>query len=331
MNGFLTITNRALAFHDSEATSQPGMKAYDWTMGGAGIKSLSVADPKTYGGTIAASATETVFDGTRTTSLDGTTAFASTLSTLDAGSRYRFTWTGGTNPTLRTDRGLTLATQSATFAVNTDSTVNLTIGGGTFGTTVAGDIIFIPGVTTGDAASVFSELNVGFWSVLAVISTTNLQLARLPGESFSATGETVTVASNAQLQAFSAAGVQVGDNVRISAGFSTATRRTYSVDRVTSTWFEVLSTAPIAAETGKLPGAAGMVFYTDAKRFFHLEVDQFCVVRFNSDTSDNNELEPIQAGDKKQPGWEEKFGPTFKLVIVNKATVPLNYVAFSAR
>lgn len=328
MDGFLTITNRALAFHDLTPNSQPQLKAYDWAYT---AKTLSVSDPKTYAGTIAAGGSALIFDGTRATTLDGTSAFSVALSPLDAGTRYRFTWTGGTNPTLRTDRALTLSTQAVTVAVNADSTVNVTLGGGTFAGVVAGDTVFIPGLSTGDSATVFSEVNVGFWVVLAVVSSTNLQLARAPGNGFSATGETVTLASDAQLQAFSAAGVQPGDSVQISASFSPVTLRTYIVDEVTSTWFEVISTAPIATESGKLPGAAGLVFYTDGVRFLHVEADQDTVVQLDGDTGETLRLSPIQAGDPKQAGWLEKFGASHKLVLVNKSSVPLNFIALSAR
>lgn len=331
MNGFLTITSRALAFLDASATSNPQLKAFDWALGAGGIRSLSVVDPKTFAGSIAAGASATVFDGTRSTTIDGTSAFTSTLSALDAGSRYRFTWVGGTNPTLRTDRGLTLNAQNLTVVVNADLTVNLSTGGGTFGTVVAGDTVFVPHTTTGDAANVFSTSNAGFWTVLAVISPTNLQLGRPTGDSFEATGETVLLVSNSQLQAFSAAGVQVGDNVTISAGFAATSRRTYTVDRLTANWFEVISSDSIAAESSKLPGATGLVFYTDAKRFLHLEVDQEGIAQLDGDTGETLRLSPIQAGDSKQPGWFEKFGPTHKLVVVNKSTATLNYIAFSAR
>jgi hypothetical protein len=329
MDGFLTLTNRALAFYDAEATSQPQQKAFDWTF--TGVKAVSVKDPKSHGGSIPIGGSATVFDGTRATTLDGTSAFSVALSVLDAGTRYRFTWTGGTNPTLRTDRGLTLNAQSVTVAVLANSTVSLTLGGGTFAGTIVGDVVFIPGLSTGDSATVFNESNTGFWTVIAVPSSTVVQLVRPAGTSFSATGEVVTLASDAQLQAFSADGVQVGDSVKISAGFSSISRRTYTVDVVTSTWFEVLSTAALASETGVLPGASGLIFYTDGKRFVHFEVDQDAVLQLDGDTGETNTVSPVQAGDPRQMGPFEKLGAVHKLVILNKSLAVLNFVGLSAR
>lgn len=329
MQGKLTIANKCLSFMDAEASSQPLQKSFDWSLN---IKAVSFSDPKTFAGSIAAGDQVVVFDGTRTTTIDGTSAFASSLSSLDAGSRYRFTWTGGTNPGLRADRGLTLSGQTVTVVLNADQTVNFQLGGGTFGATVAGDTIYIPGANTGDAAPTpFSATNTGFWTVIAVLGATNIQATRLAGASFTATGEVIPVTANSQFQSFTAAGVQLGDSVTISAGFAPASRRTYTIDRVTSTWFEVLSTTPIAAESGKLPGAAGMVVYTDAKRFVHLEADQESVAQFNGDTGVTGTMSPVQPGDKTQPGWIEKMGAAFKLVVVNKSSVSLNFICHTAR
>lgn len=329
MQAKLTIANKFMAFMDAEATSQPQLKAFDWALS---IKAATVNDPKMYAGSIPAGSSQIIFDGQRSTSIDGTTAFTSSLSTLDAGTRYRFTWTGGTSPGLRTDRGLTLSGQNLTVVLNADSTVNFQLGGGTFGTTAVGDTIYIPGAATGDGAPTpISATNTGFWVVLAVLGATNIQCARLPGESFTASGETVALTANTQFQAFSAAGVQVGDSVRISAGFAQASRRTYTVDRVTSTWFEVRSTVPIAAESGKLPGAAGMVFYTDAKRLVHVEVDQEALARFDADVGDSGTMSPVQPGDKTQPGWRTAMGSVYKLVVVNQSGVTLNFICLTAR
>jgi hypothetical protein len=325
---FLAISNRAVAYSDVEATSNPSLKNFDWALS---IKNLSVTDPKSFSGSVPNGSSVTVFDGTRTTTLAGDTAFGVSLSSLDAGTRYRFTWSGGTNPTLRTDRALTLTGQTVTVTQNTDYSVNMSLGAGAFTGVVVGDSVFIPHTTTGDTANVFSTSNAGLWTVLAVISSTNLQLIRPAGASFEATAETVTLSSNSQLVAYSSAGVQVGDNVAISAGFTSSTRKTYTVDKITSGWFEVLSSAAIAIESSKTPTATGMIFYTDGKRFLHLEVDQESVVQLNGDTGENLRLVPVQSGDSRQPGWIEVFGAFYKLVIVNKSSSSVSFVAHSAR
>lgn len=327
MQGFLTLISKALGFGDPQPNNDPQLKYFDWSRN---QQAVIVNNPRQMSGSVVAGASVIVFDGTRTLTLDSTTAFSVTLSSLGAGTRYRFTWTGGTNPTLRTDRGLTLTGQAVTFSIGANQVADVSLGGGTFGSVVVGDVVFIPGVTTGDSAGPFNPQNEGFWSVIAVISSTHVQMVRLPGTSFSGASETQTLSSNTQLVAFSAAGVQPADSVSISAGFSVANQKTFIIDRITSTWFEVVSAAPLATESGKMPGTAGIAFFSAVKRWIRVEVDQQAVLQVNSDTSLNNVLQPIAPGDPQQMGWEEKWGPVYKLTIVNQSASTLNYTMFSA-
>lgn len=327
MSSFLNITNKFVAYADPSPTTNPTQKNFDWALV---VKNLTVSDPKSYTGSIPSGGTITLFDSTVATTVANDTQFTTTLSSMET-SRYRFTFAGGTNPTLRTDRGLVLTGENVTLTPNADSTVTLQLGAGTFGTTVAGDSVFIPNEATGDATSVFSAINGGWWVVLAVISATKLQMTRPPGQSFSAAGQTVLLANDAQLQAFSADGVQVGDTVAISAGFTTNTRKSFAIDRITSTWFEVMSTTPIAIENSIAPSSTGITFYSDAQRFVHVETNQTAIVQLNGDLGENVRVVPIQAGDKTQPGWLTLMGDTHKLVLINKSSSLLSYICHSAK
>jgi hypothetical protein len=102
------------------------------------------------------------------------------------------------------------------------------------------------------------------------------------------------------------------------------------VDRVTAKWFEVVSTSPVPLEAGKIPGASGMVFYSNGKSYVRVEVDQEAVVRLNGDTSDFCWVSPQQAGDPEQVGWFEKYGPVWQLDVANKSSQVLNVSTFSA-
>ena len=327
MVGFLTIVSRALGFGDPSPNNDPQLKFFDWTRN---QQAVVVNNPRQLPGTLPAGQSVVVFDGTRTLATDGTTAFGVTLSPLNQGTRYRVTWTGGTNPVLRTDRGLALTGQAVTIAISANQVADMTLGGSTFTTVAVGDTLFIPGVTTGDSAGPFNPQNEGAWNVIAVLSATHIQLVRPTGSSFSGSSETQTVTSNPQVSAFSAAGVQAGDSVTVSSGFSVTNQKTFVIDRVTSTWFEVISSAPLATESGKTPGAAGIAFYTTVKRWMRVEVDQVVVVQLNSDVGLTNGVQPIAPGDPSQMGWFEKWGAVYKLTIVNQSAVTLNYTTLSA-
>lgn len=328
MDGTLNLTQNVLAFGDVGKTNNPAKKYVDWSVS----RSYPVRNPKSDPYTIDPGASVQLFSGTRTTSVDGTTEFLLTLSSLSS-SRYRFAWDSvGTAPGLRTDRALATVGHTITLTANANSTLTMTSSTvGDFAAVVVGDTVHLPGVSTGDSASVFSELNVGDWVVLSKDGTsTTLQLARPSGSPFVGLSEAQVVAANAQVQAYSAAGVQVGDKVTISAGFPTAVQGTFTVVAVTSNLFEVEATQPLPFNVTGTPGAAGMTFYAGAKRYVRFEADQECVIRLNGDVGNSNRMSPWEAADPDQTAFMEKVGPCWQVVVVNLSSAPLNLLFISA-
>ena len=325
MDAFLNTTFQIQAYADRPANSNPRLRAVDWRRDLAG---QAVSNPKSESVQLIAGETRTLFNGTRTTTLDGTTAFTVSLSTLESG-RYRFTRVAGTDPTLRISRGLTLNTVSVTAVALSNGSLTMTVPGpAAFTGVVAGDIVFVPNTNTGDTANVFSISNGGYWVVLAVLSPQSLSLSRLPGASFEGVSEVVTLTSNSQLRAYSAAGVQVGDSVAISSGFAVATRKTYGVVAVTDTFFEVYSSLPLPLETSVIPTAAGMVFYSSAKNTLYIEGDQEFVVQLNGSTDFSQHVSPVLAGEL--PGPYYKNGPAWSLTVVNMSSTSLNLMVIGA-
>lgn len=328
MNATLNLIANILAYGDVGTTSNPQRRYVDWSIN----RSYQVANAKAEAYVLAPGASLTVFSGTRTTAIDNTTQFQMALSTLSS-TRYRFTWTAvGTAPALRTDRGINLATHVITMTANSNST--LTMASGTaadFAAVQAGDTIFIPDVTTGDAASPFNPLNTGYWVVMSVTNNQTLQLARPSGSSFSGVSEVVTPSLSTSVWAFSAAGVQVGDSVNINAGFDSSIQGTYQVVAVTSKWFEVIATQPLPTTETALPTASGMIFYTSAKRYLRVEVDQAAVLRLNGATDNTNMLAPWSPADPDNTATYEKVGPCWQAVVVNQSqTASLNLLVISA-
>lgn len=329
MDATLNLFTKLLAFSDTVVNSNPRLRAADWERECDGIP---VKDPDSKGHEIPVGTSKLIFDGTRATTLDGTTAFSiSLLSTNN--SSYRITHTGGTNPTFRTGRGLTLNSCVVTFAVAGNNLVNLSVPLLTpsdFTPVLAGDFIFIPHTSTGDIANVLNVLNAGYWQVLAKTDNFNLVIARPSGDTFEGVSETVTLTSNAQLRAYGPTGVQVGDAMVISGGFSGAAQKTFTITAVTDLFVEFVSTLPIPNETGIIPGVAGMAFYTDNKRILYIEADQEAVIRINGDSGNFQKLSPIEPGNPGKPGILLKTGSVFSLTIVNKSTSMLNVLVISA-
>lgn len=322
----LTLLSKTVAYKDQGGPSnQPLQKHFDWTRSMV----LQVEAPKANAETIPSGGAYTFFSGTVGTSIDGTTGLSVTRSPLDP-TRFRFTWSGGTAPVFRSTVGLTLSTRQVTVAVQSDATVTMTLDAGTWGSLAEGNEVFIPGTTTGDSVGPFSALNEGWWTVLAVLSPTAIQVARRTGAVFSGTSETVTVASDSQVLGLLTNGVAEGDGVDISAGFSASTRRTFVVEAVTNSWFEVVSTVALPLETGKTPGATGMVFFTAAKRFLGVETDQEVSLRINGMTTDHLRIGPLDPADTESPGEARLTGPVWSLTVVNRSAQAANVTIFTA-
>lgn len=329
MDAFLNVAVKILGYGDDNPNSNPKLRYADWQRDVAG---MSVSDPKTEAHRLAPGDAFLLFNGARGTTVGNDTSFTvSNLSVVDP-SRYRFTWNAGTNPTLRVGRSLTLTGLLVTFTVNSNATATVTLqpaSPSTFSGVVAGDVVFVPHTVTGDAANVLSVLNAGYWQVLAAPDIRTLVMVRPTGVDFQAVSESVTLSSNAQFSAFSSNGVQVGDSVDISLGFSTGTRKSMEIVAVTDTFFEVVSTSPIASEVA-VPTTAGIVFYSESKNFLYVETDQEAALRLNGDTSNNVRLAPVEAGNRNRPALFMKRGPTWSLTVVNRSTSVMNLVVIHA-
>jgi hypothetical protein len=322
----LTLILKALSFNDDAANSNPTQKPIDWSRT---LSSIPVENAGTLPVPVEPGATVTVFNGSRTTLIDNTTQFSLALSPSD-GNRYRITWTGGTAPGFRTDRNVATSGTALTFTVNANQTTTVTAASGTpFSSVQVGDTVFIPGVSTGDAASPFNALNEGYWNVLSVSGAT-VTLSRLAGEVFAGFAQVVTPSANSYFQAFSSTGVQVGDTVEISNGFSASAQHAYDLVAVNPAWIEFQSTAPLGAQTGISPTAAGLVIYTAAKRYVYVETDQEVVLRMNGDAGNSCRLEPIIPGDKKFVGVFMKLGHVWRLDVVSRSSARANCVVLSA-
>ena len=324
MNANLNLFLSIQAFTDPTVTSNPKKRIPDLNKS---LQGLAIQDPRGDTFSLDPQQSLSIFDGSRTTSIDNTTEFTLSLSTL-ASNRYRFTHTNGTAPVFRTDRALTANGSNITIVVNTNNTITLTSDNSDFGSVVVGDNVFIPGPTTGDSATVFAASNEGLWVVLSA-SATVLELSRPTGTGFQASAETVLLTSNAQLQAFSAAGVQVGDTVNIASGFASVVLRAYEIAAIHPSWFEVLSTAALPVSAVGIPGAANIAFYQFAKRLVYIEGDQQFLVQINGDTSSFQKVQPWLDGDEDLVGQHLHTGTVWSLTIENLSDSPLNLLVIS--
>ena len=322
----LSILSHVLVYEDSVASNNPSMRPVDWKKG---ILNIPVRHGKSDPLTIPAQTEVTIFDTGVSTAIDGTTAFSLGLSSLDS-TTYRITHTGGTAPAFRTARVAVVSPGTVAVAALPNNLVTFTHSGTPFGTVVAGDTVFVPGILTGDPTGPFNSLNEGYWTVVSA-TTSVLTLARFPGDSFQAFPEgPVTIAANSDIQIYSASGIQLGDTVDISAGCQLNARKSFVIVGVTATRIEIQSTLGLATETGIIPTASGMLFYRSSKRLLYIETDQEAVVRVNGDTSSTNKMSPWTPGEAELRAQYLKVGSVWKLSILNKATVPAEVIVITA-
>ena len=319
----LSIYEKSLAFTNPSGGNDPVRKAWDWTRQ---LQNVPVANPQSQSFTLAPGSSLAVFSSSLSTGITGSTVVSMSLNSFSP-SVYRFTIVSGPGA-FRTDRGLTLSGSLITVTVNANSTATWVTGTGAFTGVLVGDTVFIPGLSTGDSAGPFNVSNEGFWVVLAVNSSTSLTLGR-PGV-FLGVSQAVTLGASNQLTAFSAAGIQPGNFLAITAQFSASVQGIYTVWAVTPGWVEIVSSSPLPIQTSITQTTTSMIFYTTSKRFVRVESDQQVTVQYNGDSTNNNLVTPFVAGSSNLIGWDEKVGTVFSLTIVNNGLSSANLSVFSA-
>lgn len=314
----------SIAFNDNQPSNNPAIRVFDlgWKLTGQAVNR-----PKSEDYDIAPGASQMIFNGTRTTSMDGTTAF--TVSQPNpALTTYRFTAVSGTPPVFRTDRLLGVdGTSQIQVTVNGPTATYSNFAGTPMVTTnvVVGDVLRI------DNGAGFSQSNRGDFTIIAKSSNS------VTVQNLNAVGETVTILDPTQFIAYSNGGgnsnqIQIGDKVIISAGFSQVTQGTYQITEVTPSYFEISIAAPngIPIESSIIPGASGLVFYSAAKQFVMIAALQRCSVQVNADSSDNSLLEPVEADNQERPALYIKQGTVYSLSIKNLSLETLSVIVATA-
>lgn len=313
----LTFILQVLGYDDVPPTSNPQSSPINYNLTQA---NLPFDNPTTESFNVDPGQSFLVWNGIRTTTVANDTAFDLTLNTF-APAVYRLTFAGGSDPGFRQRREVDLTGLSVTCTVLSNLSLRLVSDGvNPLSDVQVGDNVFMPGIKTGDPAGVFNDLNAGFWTVLSTPSTSEIILGRDPADTWEGASETVTPTAMTDFLAFSPDGVQVGDTVDIAAGFAAPVQRSFDITAVTGEWIEFLSTSPLGAESGVVPGADNFVIYTMRKRFVGIRTNQEIVVRYNGDTGSSNRVEPLLAGVAGMEGSDHKFGSVWSLEIFNRST-----------
>ena len=302
----LNLLISLMTFDDTQQTNDPQMVHVDWTRN---IKNLSMGLPSNRKEVLAPGESVTLLNGAVATGIDGTTQFDLTNT---VGSTYRIIYDGtGTAPDFRTERSLAAdATSEITVTKNNNATTTFSATGGTlvdFGVSVVGDELRL--------GAAFNIANQGTYQVIA-FSATSVTIKKVDS-----VAEVVVLGANfaEDLRVYSAAGIQVGDKVIISGGFSLATHDTYEITDVSPDFIEFVSTEAIPEEDDILPNT-GLTIFSDAKSLIYIESDKKALVKVNGDTGQL--IEPKVSGSCTVPGLYLKLGTAFQIEVENTSLEP---------
>lgn len=326
MSSILNITTQILSYSDNIGnTDNPAQRNYDW---GRRMVGLVVEDPTGKTVRVAPGATMTVFNSIATTGL-----LAGDILSLsfEGDSVYSLKIDSGTG-SFRTGRAVTgIVGLAAQVQIFNNALARFTFdAGANLSTVVIGDIMRIASLNTyNNPPFGFNDINAGLWYVIA-INGNSVDVYRGPDKFCDGVNESIPAVLAGDVKFYSATGVQEGDTVSITGTFSSISYGQYGIVDATPDTIYFTSTKPLPDQSSVSYALGTVNIFGEIKNYLYLETDQLVSVRLNTDTTDNNVVEPIVAGDPKQIGFLHKTGLVYKIEIVNKSVVPVNIHYFIA-
>lgn len=298
------------SYSDPNSSNNPSLSNFKWDRE---INGLSVENPQSLAFSLAPGETRVLFNGSRTLAQDGTTLYSIALKPLTSNT-YILSNTGGTAPDFRTPRapGADATTQISVVLNGPLATFSST--GGTPLALLSGGVVVGDYVRIGN---LFNPANQGEWKIIAVTATS----FTVENELAAAEGP-ITLGSGfaAQLQIYSAAGVQIGDTLNITGGFSPVTQGSYKITSVGAEFLEFYSTDVLPAEGPIMTQA--IAAYIDAKQLVYLESDQHCSMILNG--VGGGEIQPFVINNSTQPGIFMRTSTIYSMSVTNNSTSPAN-------
>lgn len=293
------------AYSDQNPSNSPSMSNFKWNRP---INGLAVEEAESRTIDLAPGESQTIFSRNRTLSQDGSTTYSISLKPLTQNT-YVLAWDGGTAPAFRVQRNIGIdATTQVTATVN-GPVVTFTSPAGTpfsLGSVQIGDNVKI--------GNLFSILNQGVFQIISKTSS-----------SFSVEIDTgvsegpITLGSGFadQVNIFGAAGVQIGDTLQISSGFSPASYGNYLITQVYANSLEFSSVGQLPTESHINTQVA---VYESAVSFLYLESDQQTAISINGGATEV--VRPFVRLSNTMPGIFARTDIIYSLSITNTSLSP---------
>jgi hypothetical protein len=295
-------------YGDAASTNAPDLNNVKWNRY---LSAIPVKNPTSQQAIVAPGENRQLFSGIRSLAQDGTTNYSIALKPLST-QTYILTAVSGTLPNFRTPRSIgSDATTQVTVSVNGPVVTFTSTGGTSFslGSCQVGDFANI--------GNLFNSANQGSWQIIAKTSN-----------SFSISNDigvaegpiTLGAGFASQVQIFSADGVQVGDTLIISGGFSPASQGSYAVTAVYANSLEFYTTEVLPQE-GPIQTQA-IAIYSSAKQLVYLESDSPVHVIVNG--VDIGVVKPIVINNTVSPGVFMLNSTVYSLSVNNAGLNPAN-------
>lgn len=293
------------AYSDQNPSNSPSQGNFKWTRPINGLQAEN-ADSRDLD--LSPGESQTLFNKVRATSQDITTQYSIALKPLSTNT-YVLSNTGGTAPAFRAQRAIaTDATTQVTVTLNGPIATFTSTGGTLFdlSTVVVGDFVQI--------GSLFNILNQGVFQIISK-TTTSFTVRNDVG----AAEGPITLASGfaAQVNIFGSAGVQIGDTLNISAGFSPASFGNYPITQVYANSLEFFYAGVLPTEG---PITTQVAIYESALSFIYLEADQPCSLIINGVAAGN--VRPLVSDSSTLPGIFVRTDTIYSLSVQNTSLNP---------
>jgi hypothetical protein len=301
------------SYKDANPTNSPSMSHFKWTREQQGLMSEKPISQEL---SLAPSESKTLFDGARTLNHDNTTQYSLTKKPL-VSNTYIIENVGGTPPDFRIAKA---SGADATTEITVTKNGTLVTLQSTNGTNL--DLI-TNGVVVGDLISIGSDFNASNQGVFKILSVTATSLSI---ENANAAPEIVILGASfaTNIEIFSSSGVQVGDTVKISGGFSPVSRESFEITAVYSNRIEIFSAKTLPEELNILTDDINI--YSSAKKFIYIESSDRLTLTINGTSQVT--VEPFVETTGNKPGMYFQKSTIWSLSCnndsINTATV---YVA----
>lgn len=278
-------------YEDENPTNNPSRNNFRWNRD---IQGIDISEPSSRSITLGAGQSHDLFSGTVATADDATTTWDIALK-AGTSSTYRISHNSGTLPNFRTPRAIGADATTEVTVTKNAKVVTFTATGGTLYDLDAAGLIVGDVVRIGSG---FNQLNQGKFTIVS-FSTNSFSVVNEVGQ---AEGPVTLGASfEDQIKIHGQDGVQIGDKVDITNGFSPVTHGTYEITDVADDYIEFFSLDSLPQETGVSNSPAAFSIYRDAKGFIYIESDQDLDIRINGENV-TNQIRPLVAGTTRKPG-----------------------------